>query len=140
MAPAAHTSRPTTGALPTPGKTSRRSFIVPCKKLKDDHNMSDQNLYVLEVRNGTILYLNERTPAADGWHWGTDDAFVRGPFASSELALADARRHCDQELKLLILNEANILDDATEDPPPSGHIIVVDTGSCLWVKKGETPS
>jgi hypothetical protein len=61
--------------------------------------MSDQNLWVLEVRNATILYLNERISAKDGWYWGTDDEFVQGPFERHELAVADARRHCSRELK-----------------------------------------
>jgi hypothetical protein len=95
---------------------------------------------VLEVRHGIILYLNERSSVEDGWHWGTDDEFVSGPFESYELALADARRHCSQELKLLVLNKQNILDDATEDPPPSGHIIVVDTAGHLWTRREEAPA
>jgi len=87
-----------------------------------------------------ILYLNERSSVEDGWYWGTDDKFVQGPFASYELALADARRHCSQELKLLILNAKNILDDAIKDPPPSGHIIVVDTNGRLWTRREEVPA
>ena len=56
--------------------------------------MTDSNVYVLEVRDGVILYLNAQTRARDGWHWGSDDQFVSGPFASYELAMevSKARR------------------------------------------------
>jgi hypothetical protein len=95
----------------------------------------DQNLYVLEVRNGLILYLNERTSAKDGWHWGTDNAFVEGPFPSYELAVAAAQRHCDQERKLMIMTSENIFDP--DDYPTSGCLIVVNTDGYVWARETE---
>jgi len=89
--------------------------------------MTDSNLYVLEVRDGVILYLNAQTRARDGWHWGSDDQFVSGPFASYELAMEDARRHSDKPLNLIILNADNF--HAADDPSPSG------TSSCRYRRR-----
>ena len=62
------------------------------------------NFYVLEVRDSIILYLNERTQAREGWHWGSDDRFVGGPFGSYQLAVKDARWHSDKTLNLISWN------------------------------------
>jgi hypothetical protein len=53
--------------------------------------MSDRNLYVLEVRDTIILYLNARTCVHDGQWWGTDDKFLAGPFESYGAAVNHAR-------------------------------------------------
>jgi hypothetical protein len=95
----------------------------------------DSNLYVLEVRRGIILYLNQRTDVHDGWWWGTDEQFVGGPFESSELAAEDARRHADKPLNLILLNVNNFA--TAEEPSPSGNLIVVDTNGCLWMSGRE---
>jgi hypothetical protein len=98
--------------------------------------MIDSNFYVLEVRDGVILYLNERTQVRDGWYWGPDDKFVDGPFANQDLAIADARQHSDKPLNLIVWNADNF-DDADE-PSASGNLIVVDTRSRIWVRTGES--
>jgi hypothetical protein len=102
--------------------------------------MTEENLFILEVRGGVILYLNERTPFADGWYWGTDDYFRRGPFASASEALADARR--GNNLKILYLNSEFLLADEEgrefrDDLPDAGHIIVVNTKGAFWRRPGE---
>jgi hypothetical protein len=95
---------------------------------------TDSNLYVLEVRDGIILHLNEYTSVADGWHWGTDDRFVSGPFASYELALEAARQHSDRPLNLIVLNADNFFDN---EPSPSGNIIVINTDGHIWAARGD---
>jgi hypothetical protein len=99
--------------------------------------MADANLYVLEIRAGVILYLNERTPTKDGWWWGTDDEFVRGPFANYELAVADARLHHDTELDLLVWDKNNFGEQG--EPSPAGNLIVINTEGRLWVRSSEPP-
>ena len=94
----------------------------------------DSNFYVLEVRNGIILFLNEQTHARDGWHWGTDNESISGPFASSELAVEDARRHSDKPLNLIRWTKDNFL---TNKPSASGNLIVVDTGGHVWARSDE---
>jgi hypothetical protein len=95
----------------------------------------DSNLYVLEVRRGIILYLNQRTDVRDGWWWGTDEQFVAGPFESFELATAAARRHADRPLELIVLTADNF--DAADGLTPSGNLIVVDTDGAIWALAGE---
>ena len=102
--------------------------------------MADQNLWVLEVRNATILYLNEHISIPDGWYWGPDNKFTAGPFESYELAVADARQHSRRKLKLLVFNKKNFDDPATKDPPASGYIVVIDTAGHLWVRRTEAPA
>jgi hypothetical protein len=102
--------------------------------------MADQNLWVLEVRKETILYLNERILAPDGWYWGPDNRFIAGPFESYELAVADARQHSQPELKLLVFDKKKFDDPATKDPPASGYIVVVDTAGHLWTRRAEAPA
>jgi hypothetical protein len=98
-------------------------------------NVADANLYVLEIRAGIILYFNARTPVADGWWWGTDDTFVRGPFMSYQSAVPDVRRHHDKELNLIVWDKNNFA--LAKDPSPSGNLIVVNTEGRLWVRCGE---
>jgi hypothetical protein len=102
--------------------------------------MGDQNLWVLEVRNATILYLNEHVPIADGWYWGPDNRFIDGPFESYELAVAHARQHSQQELKLLVFDKKKFDGPATKDPPARGCIVVIDTSGHLWTRKTEAPA
>ena len=102
--------------------------------------MADQNLWVPEVRNATILYLNEHISVRDGWYWGPDDKFYAGPFESYGLAVAHARRHNQRDLKLLVFDKKKFDDPATKDPPASGCIVVVDTAGHLWRRRGETPA
>jgi len=97
------------------------------------------NRFVVEVQNGTVLFLNRATPAADGWWWGSDaDPLQRGPFASSEEAVVDARRDLDGGFKLVRWDSAE-LQGEDRPLPPRGHIVVVDTGGRLWVRTGERP-
>jgi len=102
--------------------------------------MADQNLWVPEVRNATILYLNEHISVRDGWYWGPDDKFYAGPFESYGLAVAHARRLNQRDLKLLVFDKKKFDDPATKDPPASGCIVVVDTAGHLWRRRGETPA
>jgi hypothetical protein len=99
--------------------------------------MSDQNLYVLEVRTGIILYLNQRTAVEDGWWWGTDDEFVQGPFMNYESAVADARRRNAGDLNLIVWNKDTF--GLSGEPSPNGNLIVIDTGGHLWVRDQERP-
>jgi hypothetical protein len=99
--------------------------------------MSDQNLYVLEVRDGIILYLNARTPVSDGWWWGTDDTFQEGPFPTYEAAVRHVRRHGAEGFNLIIWTRENFLD--ASEPSPSGQLIVIDTDGQLWTRDGERP-
>ena len=99
--------------------------------------MADSNLYVMEIRAGVILYLNEKTRAKDGWWWGDGEKFVRGPFASYELAIADARQHHDKALRLIVWNKNNY--GASGEPSPRGNLIVIDTEGALWVRSSEPP-
>jgi len=69
--------------------------------------MGDQNLFVLEVRHGIILFLNERTQVEDGWHWGLEEQFVAGPFKSYKAAVKHARRNGGKGLELAIWTEQN---------------------------------
>jgi hypothetical protein len=103
---------------------------------KDDARMTDQNLWVLEVRRGVILYHNQPSRARDGWHWGPDGhPFAGGPFASYDLAVADARRAVGHimDFRLLVL-------DGVAEIPAGGHIIVINTRGRLWIKTGEKPA
>jgi hypothetical protein len=95
----------------------------------------DSNLYVLEIYDGTILYLNEPTRLRDGWFWGTDDKIEDGPFASPLIAVEAARRHVDRPLNLIIWNAENFA--TANEPSPSGNIIVVDTAGCFWLTEQE---
>jgi hypothetical protein len=76
------------------------------------------------------------TVEPDGWWWGSDDNPLQvGPFASSEEALADARRGAER-FKLVRWNEAE-LRRPDRPLPPRGHIIVIDTSGKLWARTGE---
>jgi hypothetical protein len=94
------------------------------------------NRFILEVRGGIVLYLNRTAGVADGWWWGADtDALQHGPFASSQEALADARRD-DACFRIVHWDKAVIKRDEPE-LRPTGHIVVVDTAGTLWVRTGE---
>ena len=95
------------------------------------------NRFVLEVRRGVILYLNETADVDDGWWWGSDtDALQNGPFASSADALADARQ--GGEFKVMHMNHKKFVE--LDDLPADGHVIVVDTAGALLVRTGERPA
>ena len=99
--------------------------------------MSDQNLYVLEVRTGIILSLNERTAVKGGWWWGTDDEFLQGPFTSYKSAVADARQRNAGDLNLIVWDKDTF--GLAKEPSPSGNLIVIDTGGRLWVRDQKRP-
>jgi hypothetical protein len=100
--------------------------------------MNRLNRFVGEVRGGVALFFNLAIDAGDGWWWGSDaDLFQVGPFESLEQALADASRDMG-EFKVVRWDAAE-LQQPDRPLPPRGHIVVVDTGSKLWVKTGELP-
>jgi hypothetical protein len=101
--------------------------------------MKKPNRIIVEVRGGIVLFFNRMTEVGDGWWWGPDtNPLQQGPFASSEEALADARRGAE-DLKLVRWDDAAIKNDEP-DPPPTGHIVLIDTGGRLLVKTGERPA
>jgi hypothetical protein len=104
---------------------------------------TEANRFVLEVRAGVILYLNETIDADDGWWWGLDeDPLLEGPFASSADALADARR--GGEFKVLHMDDKLSLTDENglklEHFSRDGHVVVIDTKGRLLVRTGERPA
>jgi len=102
--------------------------------------MTGPNRFIAEVRGGVELFFNRGTDVADGWWWGSDeDPWQRGPFASSEEALADARRGAEQ-FKLVRWDDAELKRPGKRPLPPCGHIVIGDTGGKLWVKTGERPA
>jgi hypothetical protein len=125
--------------VPTPNEPSEANAIAALIACTDEYlkSLGDDNLYVTEVRHGVILYLNERTPAREGWYWGTHDAFLAGPFKNYKLAIEHVRRHTGKSFNLIVLNADNF-DDADE-PSPSGNLIVVDTNGGVWVSGRERP-
>jgi len=101
------------------------------------------NRFVVEVKNGTFLFLNIAASVPDGWWWGVDDSCLQhGPFASSEEAVADIRRDRDfARFKLVRWDDTTLAREPDDrSVPPRGHIVVVDTGGHLCVKTGEPPA
>jgi hypothetical protein len=98
--------------------------------------LSLQNRFVIEVRNGMVLFLNQTTDADDGWWWGSDeDPLLEGPFASSTDAVVDARR--GSKFKVTYVDKEFIA--TTQELPANGHVVVFDTKGMLLVKTGERP-
>src|SRR5262245_36559601 len=96
------------------------------------------NRFVLEVQNGTVLFFNRATTAADGWWWGSDaDPVQHGPFASSQEAVADARRDGD-ELELVTWSHHNNWGE--DELRPTGHVVLIDTRGRLLVRTRERPA
>jgi len=95
------------------------------------------NRFVIEVRHGVALFFNRPANVEDGWWWGDDaDPFQWGPFESWLEALADAC-HGGAQFKLVRWNRAELW--GPDRPlPPTGYVVVVDTGGKLWVKSGES--
>ena len=63
--------------------------------------------FILEVKDGIILFFNEHAPYPDGWYWRTDAGPFNGPFESIDDAgeaaaiasdpgveEAGSRKHC----------------------------------------------
>jgi len=126
--------------LPTPNEPSEANAVAALIACTDEFlkSLGDDNLYVLEVRNGIILYLNERTSARNGWYWGTHDAFKAGPFENHNLAIEHVRRHTGKSFNLIVWTADNF--DEADEPSPSGNLIVVDTGGHVWVSGREQPA
>jgi hypothetical protein len=110
--------------------SQNRSWSMPRTKLL--------NRFVVQVRSGVVLFFNRAAAVDDGWWWGTDaDPLQHGPFASSQAALADARRD-DDRFKVVRSDDASIKRDEPE-LRPTGHIVIIDTAGRLLVKTGEDP-
>jgi len=97
------------------------------------------NRFVVEVRGGVVLSLNQATDKADGWWWGNDSTpLIWGSFESLELALADASRGAE---------DFNVVSWTVENGKIKGddvsvirHIVVIDTRSRLITLAGERPA
>ena len=97
------------------------------------------NRFVVQVRNGVVLFFNRTTEVEDGWWWGSDaDPLQQGPFASSHEAVANARRD-DKRFKLVCWDRAALARDDRE-LRPTGHVVLIDTSGRLWAKTGEHPA
>jgi hypothetical protein len=97
--------------------------------------------FVLEVRGGVVLYLNE--PASpgesDGWWWGFDEVpTLHGPFASAELAVKDASAQSTKPLKVITHDNIETMEGFHTD----GYVTinVVDTAGEVWVCVYEKPA
>jgi hypothetical protein len=105
--------------------------------------MKNPSRSILEVRLGVVLFFNRTTKLEDGWWWSSDanpftESLQHGPFATSDEAVADASRDMGK-FKLVRYNTAAIRSGKSY-PPPTGRIIVVDTGGRLLVMTGERPA
>jgi hypothetical protein len=97
------------------------------------------NRFVVEVRGGVVLYLNQATDKADGWWWGNDSKpLIWGSFESLELALADASRGAE-DFKVVSWTVENG-EIKCDDVSVIRHIVVIDTRSRLITLVGERPA
>ena len=51
-------------------------------KIVAEENLAAMPKFILDVKDGVVLFLNEHTRLADGWYWRCDASPFFGPFAS----------------------------------------------------------
>jgi hypothetical protein len=137
-----------------PGKDGKPQVVWrardAARKILEDEmkrDLASTDKWVLEIRNGVVLFLNERVHASeeDGWWWGTDErAITWGPFESSEAAVEDACMASDEPIKIVTRDDTEMKIPEAEAPPAHTDgfvtINVVDTKGHIWLKTGEKPA
>ena len=51
-------------------------------KIVMEESLAAMPKFILEVKDGVILFLNEHAPYPNGWYWRTDAGPFNGPFES----------------------------------------------------------
>jgi hypothetical protein len=77
--------------------------------------------FILEVKDGVILFLNEHEPYPDGWYWRTDAGPLIGPFESIEDAGKAAAIASDSGVAIRVIDTGGQIVEAPDDPP-AGHV------------------
>jgi hypothetical protein len=76
--------------------------------------------FILEVKDGVSLFMNEHVPYPDGWYWRTDAGPYNGPFESIDDAREAAVIASDPGVEIKVIDTEGRILEAPHDPP-GGH-------------------
>jgi hypothetical protein len=89
-------------------------------KIVAEENLAAMPKFVLEVKDGNILFFNERTRLADGWYWSCDTGPLIGPFESIDDAGEAAAIASDPGVAINAINTGGEIVEGPHDSP-GGH-------------------
>jgi hypothetical protein len=89
-------------------------------KIVMEESLAAMPKFILEVKDGIILFLNEHAPYPDGWYWRTDAGPFNGPFESIDDAGEAAAIASDPGGEIRVIDTGGRIAKAPHDPP-GGH-------------------
>lgn len=101
-----------------PTQTFRTGATI---KIAMEESLAAKPKFILEVKNGVILFLNEHTPYPDGWYWRTDAGPFIGPFESIDDAAEAATIASNPGVEIRVIDTGGQITKAPHDPP-GGHV------------------
>jgi hypothetical protein len=90
-------------------------------KIVMEESLAAMPKFILEVKDGIILFLNEHAPYPDGWYWRTDAGPFNGPFESVDDAGEAAAIASDPGVEIRVIDTGGRSAKAPHDPP-GGHV------------------
>jgi hypothetical protein len=73
--------------------------------------------FILEVKDGISLFMNEHAPYPDGWYWRADASPYNGPFESIDGAVEGAAIASDPGVEIEVIDTEGRIVEAPHDPP-----------------------
>ena len=73
-------------------------------KIVMEESLAAMPKFILEVKDGVILFFNEHAPYPDGWYWHTDAGPFIGPFESIDDATEAAVIASDPGVEIKIFD------------------------------------
>jgi hypothetical protein len=104
-------------------RKERRKANALAKKTKIvmEESLAAMPKFILEVKDGIILFLNAHAPYPDGWYWRTDAGPFIGPFESIDDAAEAAAIASDPGVEIEVIDTGGRIAKAPDDPP-GGHV------------------
>jgi hypothetical protein len=90
-------------------------------KIVMEESLAAMPKFILEVKDGVILFLNEHAPYPNGWYWRTDAGPFNGPFESIDDAREAAAIASNPGVEIRVIDTGGQSAKAPHDPP-GGHV------------------
>jgi hypothetical protein len=86
-------------------------------KIKMEESLAALPKFILEVKDGVVLFLNEHTSYADGWYWRCDTGPFIGPFECIDDAGEAAVIASDPGVAIEVIDTGGEIAISSRDPP-----------------------